>query len=97
MRATGTDARFSSATPIDADLMERLIAPEELAALSMEETARARLVSQADWSCRFGPFAEDDFSADKDDVPWSLLVQNVDQFHPETANLLRLFGFARAG
>ena len=79
---------------IDADLMERLIAPEELAALSMEETARARLVSQADWSCRFGPFAEDDFSADKDDVPWSLLVQNVDQFHPETANLLRLFGFA---
>ncbi len=79
---------------IDADLMERLIAPEELAALSMEETARARLVSQADWSCRFGPFAEDDFSADKDDAPWSLLVQNVDQFHPETANLLRLFGFA---
>ena len=80
MRA-GTDARFSSATRIDADPMEQLIAPEELAALSMEE-ARARLVSQADWSCRFGPFAEDDFSADKDDVPWSLLVQNVDQFHP---------------
>ncbi|MGB0631953.1 MAG: cupin domain-containing protein, partial [Alphaproteobacteria bacterium] len=75
-------------------VMDGLIAPDELAALSMEDTARARLVSQTDWSCRFGPFTEDDFSAEKDDAPWSLLVQNVDQFHPPTANLLRAFDFA---
>jgi 50S ribosomal protein L16 3-hydroxylase len=79
---------------VNAALIDRLIAPEELAALSMEETARARLVSGADWSCRLGPFAEDDFSADRDDAPWSLLVQNVDQFHPDTADLLRVFDFA---
>lgn len=79
---------------IDAHLMAGLIAPEELAALSMEQTARARMVSSADWSCRHGPFGEDDFSADRDQVPWSLLVQNVDQFHPTTADLLRAFDFA---
>ena len=93
MRATGTDARFGP---------RRGRCGPDGAVDCAGRTGRAvdggnrpcppRV--QADWSCRFGPFAEDDFSADKDDAPWSLLVQNVDQFHPETANLLRLFGFA---
>lgn len=78
-----------------------LIRPDELAALAMEETVQARMVTQsdagtvsgADWSVRQGPFAEKDFDI-PDDPPWSLLVQNVEQFHPGTARLLRAFGFA---
>ncbi|NKB19306.1 MAG: hypothetical protein GKS01_02070 [Alphaproteobacteria bacterium] len=78
---------------IDQAVMDRLITPDELAALSMEETAHARMVSPEDWACQFGPFTEDDFNiAGK--PPWSLLVQNVEQFHPDTADLLRAFNFA---
>lgn len=78
---------------IDPAVMAGLIAPDELAGLSMEDTVRARLVSRTDWACKFGPFAEDDFNT-ADDPPWSLLVQNVEQFHPATAALLRAFDFA---
>ena len=85
---------FLARDAIGDTVLDRLIAPEELAALAMEDTARSRLVSGADWSCRFGPFSEDDFAADLDGFPWSRLVQNVDQFHPPTADLLRAFGFA---
>ena len=86
---------------IDRAVMDRLIAPDELAGLSMEETIRARMVMRKetrqdtgqDWSCRFGPFTEEDFdTAGK--PPWSLLVQNVEQFHPDTALLLGAFNFA---
>ena len=78
---------------IDPAVMDRLITPDELAGLSMEETARARMVSRDDWACRFGPFAEDDFNT-AGNPPWSLLVQDVEQFHPQTATLLRAFDFA---
>ena len=78
---------------IDQAVMERLITPDELAGLSMEETARARLVSCEDWGCQFGPFSEGDFNT-AGKPPWSLLVQNVEQFHPDTASLLRAFNFA---
>lgn len=78
---------------IDQKVMNGLITPNELAALSMEETARSRMVSRDDWTCRFGPFAEEDFNTDGE-PPWSLLVQNVEQFHPDTAMLLRAFNFA---
>lgn len=78
---------------IDRTVMDGLITPDELAGLSMEETARARMVSRDDWTCRFGPFTDEDFdTADK--TPWSLLVQDVEQFHPDTAGLLRAFDFA---
>jgi 50S ribosomal protein L16 3-hydroxylase len=78
---------------IDPTVMDGLITPDELAGLSMEDTARARMVSRQDWACRFGPFTAEDFSIG-DDPPWSLLVQNVEQFHPDTATLLRAFNFA---
>jgi 50S ribosomal protein L16 3-hydroxylase len=84
---------------IDRTVMDGLITPDQLAGLSLEETARARMVTRKDmgtrkdWACQFGPFTEDDFkTAGKS--PWSLLVQNVEQFHPETATLLRAFNFA---
>ena len=82
---------------IDRTVMDGLIAPDELAGLSMEEAARSRMVTSPaasnDWACRFGPFAEEDFNT-ADEPPWSLLVQNVEQFHPDTATLLRAFNFA---
>lgn len=78
---------------IDPALMAGLIAPDELAGLSMEETARSRMVSADDWACRFGPFTEEDFNT-AGKPPWSLLVQNVEQFHTDTAALLRAFNFA---
>jgi 50S ribosomal protein L16 3-hydroxylase len=77
---------------IDQTVMARLITPDELAGLSMEETATARMVSRNDWTCQFGPFDAEDFdTAGK--PSWSLLVQNVEQIHPDTATLLRAFNF----
>jgi 50S ribosomal protein L16 3-hydroxylase len=77
---------------IDQAVMDGLITPDELAGLSMVETASARMVSREDWTCRFGPFTEEDFNT-AGKPPWSLLVQNVEQFHPDTATLLRAFNF----
>jgi len=77
--------------------MAGLISADELAGLSMEEAAQSRLIKTAgdhqDWSCRTGPFSEQDFNT-AGDSDWSLLVQNVEQFHPDTAQLLRYFSFA---
>jgi 50S ribosomal protein L16 3-hydroxylase len=78
---------------IDQTVMNRLITPDELAGLSMEETARARMVMLNDWTCRYGPFSEENFNT-TGKSPWSLLVQNVEQFHPDTAKLLSVFNFA---
>jgi 50S ribosomal protein L16 3-hydroxylase len=65
---------------IDQTVMDGLITPDELAGLSMEETARARMVTRKDWACQFGPFTEEDFNT-AGKPPWSLLVQNVEQYH----------------
>ncbi len=74
-----------------------LIGADELAGLSMDQAPQSRMVTtagdQRDWSCRFGPFSEEDFTTVGDEG-WSLLVQNVEQFHPPTATLLRYFDFA---
>ncbi|HEY9079791.1 cupin domain-containing protein [Magnetovibrio sp.] len=77
--------------------MDDLISADELAGLAMEDAPRSRLLKTAgatqDWSCAYGPFDEDDFAA-AGQSHWSLLVQNVEQFHPATAELLRHFDFA---
>jgi len=77
--------------------MAALISADELAGLAMEETPRSRLLKTAgepqNWTCDYGPFDEGDFDA-AGDAQWSLLVQNVEQFHPDTAELLRHFDFA---
>lgn len=82
---------------VAADDIAGLIQPDELAALALEDTPRSRMVLTAgderDWSCRHGPFDEDDFTK-AGDADWSVLVQNVEQFHPDTAALLRHFNFA---
>jgi 50S ribosomal protein L16 3-hydroxylase len=78
-------------------MTDGLISADELAGLSMEVEPRSRLVKTAgkhhDWSCSFGPFEENDF-ASLGDSDWCLLVQNVEQFHPDTASLLKHFNFA---
>jgi 50S ribosomal protein L16 3-hydroxylase len=74
-----------------------LISADELAGLALEEAPQSRLVRTAgdlkDWSCQFGPFSKDDFK-DAGEEGWVLLVQNIEQFHPQTAKLLRHFNFS---
>ena len=77
--------------------IEESIAADELAGLALEEAPQSRVVRTSgdlkDWSCQFGPFSEDDF-VHYSDEGWILLVQHVEQFHPQTAKLLRHFNFA---
>ncbi|MGN8103018.1 cupin domain-containing protein [uncultured Pseudomonas sp.] len=73
-------------SPIDAD---------ELAGLALEEEVESRLViehGERPWELRRGPFAEDAFST-LPEREWTLLVQAVDQFAPEVAELLEHFRF----
>lgn len=80
-----------------ADDLAGLITADELAGLAMEDAPLSRMVMSAgdvnDWTARFGPFEEEDYIA-AGDQNWSLLVQNVEQFHPDTSALLRHFKFA---
>ncbi|WP_417317699.1 cupin domain-containing protein [Emcibacter sp.] len=80
---------------VDDQLVRSLLTPEELAGLSLEEDVRSRLVSgpEGGWTCRHGPFEEEDFDMPVD-RQWNLLVHNVEQFHPPVANLLPLFAFS---
>jgi 50S ribosomal protein L16 3-hydroxylase len=69
-----------------------LLTPNELAGLACEEDAQSRLVmhKRGKWLLESGPFAEERFS----DLPkkdWTLLVQGVNHFLPEAAELLQQF------
>ena len=69
--------------PIDAD---------ELAGLALEQEVESRIVLQQDWQLHCGPFTEETFSnlpAEK----WTLLVQAVNLWVPECAELLNRFDF----
>ena len=82
---------------LGAEALADLISADELAGLAMEDAPRSRMLKTAggveNWSCAFGPFSEDDFDG-AGQTDWSLLVQNVEQFHPDTAALLGHFNFA---
>ncbi len=74
---------------------ESPISPDELAGLALEEEIESRLViehGERPWELRRGPFAEDAF-AELPERDWTLLVQAVDQFVPEVAELLEQFKF----
>jgi 50S ribosomal protein L16 3-hydroxylase len=74
---------------------ESPISPDELAGLSLEEEVESRLIiehGERPWELRRGPFAEDTFSQ-LPERDWTLLVQAVDQFVPEVAELLEHFRF----
>ncbi len=74
---------------------ESPISPDELAGLALEEEVESRLViehGEHPWELRRGPFEEDAFSK-LPERDWTLLVQAVDQFVPEVAELLEHFQF----
>lgn len=69
--------------------------PDELAGLALEEMIESRIVVEhgdSPWELRRGPFQEDTFSQ-MPERDWTLLVQAVDQFIPEVAELLEHFKF----
>lgn len=69
--------------PIDGD---------DLAGLSLEAEVESRLVIGDDWALEHGPFEESRF-ASLPEQNWSLLVQGVDLWVPEVADLLSSFDF----
>ncbi len=74
---------------------ESPISADELAGLAMEEEVEARLVlehGERPWEMRRGPFTEEDLTT-LPERDWTLLVQAVDQFVPEVAELLKSFLF----
>ncbi|HYN53715.1 MAG TPA: cupin domain-containing protein [Methylotenera sp.] len=71
-----------------------LLSPEELAGLACENEVQSRIVQQKGekWLLKNGPFDDTDFSKlpNKD---WTLLVQSVNHYLPEAAELLQRFDF----
>jgi len=63
----------------------------------LEEEIKSRIIktlpNQSGWSCEYGPFEEGIYSA-LGENNWSLLVQNVEEYHTDTACLLTHFDFA---
>lgn len=78
-------------------LFDTLIDGDTLAGLSLEEDIKSRLVMTASegekWTCEHGPFDEDRFQT-LGNKNWSLLVQNVEKYHTDTATLLEHFNFS---
>ncbi|MDF3936339.1 cupin domain-containing protein [Pseudomonas citronellolis] len=68
---------------------------DELAGLSLEDSVESRIVlehGKTPWEMRRGPFSEDTYK-ELPERDWTLLVQAVDQFVPEVAELLEHFKF----
>ena len=72
------------------------IAPEDLAGLACEEAALSRLIAHDragdKWMVRHGPFEEELFP-ELGDHDWTLLVQDVDKWDNDVAQLLPAFDF----
>lgn len=68
------------------------LSSDELAGLALEDDVESRLIEHCNdsWRLQHGPFSETDFLRDN---PWTLLVQAVDHYIPEVAELQRLFDF----
>jgi 50S ribosomal protein L16 3-hydroxylase len=77
------DAIANFEPPIDAN---------ELAGLALEDSVESRIIEFRDsnWHQATGPFQEQDFNRD---TPWTLLVQAVDHYVPEVAQLRQLIDF----
>lgn len=71
------------------------VSPEELAGLACEEFVESRLVKEnaaGNWELSHGPFTEIDFTS-LPDSNWTLLVQAVDQWLGNVADIKNLFDF----
>ncbi len=77
--------------------IDDLVDGDTMAGLALEDEVKSRIITNNpagnDWSCEHGPFAEERFD-DLGDRDWSLLVQNVEQYHTDTADLLQYFQFS---
>ncbi len=71
-----------------------LLTPNELAGLACEDGVQARIIknNKGKWSVLQSPFDEADF-AKLPAKDWTLLVQSVNHYLPEAADLLALFNF----
>jgi 50S ribosomal protein L16 3-hydroxylase len=71
-----------------------LLTPRQLLSLACDDNAQARLVTQRGgrWKLQHGPFMADDFPSSRG-TKWTVLVQGVNHFFPEGADLLRHFNF----
>lgn len=81
---------------VDPALFDKLIDGDTLAGLSLDEDIKSRLVitvpEGGQWTCEYGPFEEGRF-ATLGKKNWSLLVQDVEKYHTDTADLLDSFNF----
>ncbi|MBL4582125.1 MAG: cupin domain-containing protein [Gammaproteobacteria bacterium] len=71
------------------------LAPEELAGLACEELVESRLITEFEagkWQVRHGPFEDSDFTQ-LPESNWTLLVQAVDQWVEDVADIKTLFNF----
>jgi len=70
------------------------ISAAELAGLSLEDEVESRIIrsDKQSWQIQNGPFLEDDFEL-LPESHWTLLVQTLDYWLPETQPLLELFRF----
>lgn len=71
------------------------LTPEELAGLACEELVESRLVAEPEpgkWQLRHGPFEDSDFTQ-LPESNWTLLVQAVDQWVEDVADIKTLFNF----
>lgn len=71
------------------------ISGDELAGLACEQEVESRIVLEhgaTPWEARHGPFDEEDFTS-LPESHWTLLVQDVDKWVPEIAELLQNFRF----
>lgn len=68
------------------------VSAEELAGLAMEDQVESRIIDTAhgNWQLHHGPFEAEDFTRDK---PWTLLVQAVDHYIAEVAELRKFVDF----
>ncbi len=73
-------------------LWEDLISPNELAGLACEEEVVSRMVYKQDdqWQAEFGPFESFERFGDSG---WTLVVQAVNHWSPEVAELVKPFAF----
>jgi len=68
------------------------VSSHELAGLGLEEEVEARIIEYTGetWRIQHGPFDEHDYRREH---PWTLLVQAVDHYLPEVAELRKLVDF----
>jgi 50S ribosomal protein L16 3-hydroxylase len=69
-----------------------LISPDQLAGLACEEQVESRLVYKTDgqWQAALGPFDSYEHLGERD---WTLVVQAVNHWSPEVAELVKPFAF----